>query len=210
MSKVAIQGNASGTGTFTIAAPDSDENRTLTLPDEAGTVLTTATTASSIPGYGNQITIIDTYRVSADVSLGSGGVVNNNWERPDSDGHYVGSGVTEAAGVFSFSETGLYLVIYNFFLYITSAAGNTRNIQLLLESTENNSSYSTLSYSNISKWNHSDNTHAQHNGHAVFDVTNITNYKLRFNTVFGNGNGAVGGNTLDSRSYVTFMKLGDT
>ena len=40
MSKVAIQGNASGTGTFTIAAPNSNTDRTLTLPDEAGTVIT--------------------------------------------------------------------------------------------------------------------------------------------------------------------------
>ena len=42
MSKVVIQGNASGTGDFTIAAPNSNTDRTLTLPDEAGTVLTTA------------------------------------------------------------------------------------------------------------------------------------------------------------------------
>ena len=40
MSKVAISGNASGTGTFTIASPNSNTDRTLTLPDEAGTVLT--------------------------------------------------------------------------------------------------------------------------------------------------------------------------
>ena len=40
MSKVAITGNASGTGTFTIAAPNSDTDRQLTLPDEAGTILT--------------------------------------------------------------------------------------------------------------------------------------------------------------------------
>ena len=40
MSKVAIQGNASGTGTLTIAAPSTNTDRTLTLPDEAGTVLT--------------------------------------------------------------------------------------------------------------------------------------------------------------------------
>ena len=40
MSKVAIQGNASGTGTFSIVAPNSNTDRTLTLPDEAGTVLT--------------------------------------------------------------------------------------------------------------------------------------------------------------------------
>ena len=42
MSKVAIQGNASGTGVFTIASPNSNTDRTLTLPDEAGTVLTRA------------------------------------------------------------------------------------------------------------------------------------------------------------------------
>ena len=40
MSKVAITGNASGTGTLTIAAPNTNTDRTLTLPDEAGTVLT--------------------------------------------------------------------------------------------------------------------------------------------------------------------------
>lgn len=46
MSKVAITGNASGTGVFTIAAPAGNTDRTLTLPDEAGTVLTSA---SSLP-----------------------------------------------------------------------------------------------------------------------------------------------------------------
>jgi hypothetical protein len=58
MSKVAIKGNASGTGTFTIAAPNSNENRTLTLPDEAGTVLTSASdVASSQLPSGSQILI---------------------------------------------------------------------------------------------------------------------------------------------------------
>jgi uncharacterized protein (AIM24 family) len=42
MSKIALTPDASGTGTFTIAAPNSNTNRTLTLPDEAGTVLTSA------------------------------------------------------------------------------------------------------------------------------------------------------------------------
>ena len=42
MSKVAIVGDPSGTGTFTISAPNGNTDRTLVLPDEAGTVLTTA------------------------------------------------------------------------------------------------------------------------------------------------------------------------
>ena len=46
MSKVAIAGDPSGTGTFTISAPNGNTDRTLVLPDEAGTVLTSA---SGIP-----------------------------------------------------------------------------------------------------------------------------------------------------------------
>ena len=42
MSKVAIVGDPSGTGTFTISAPNGNTDRTLVLPDEAGTVLTSA------------------------------------------------------------------------------------------------------------------------------------------------------------------------
>jgi hypothetical protein len=40
MSLVKIQGNASGTGTLTIAAPNTNSDRTLTLPDQTGTLLT--------------------------------------------------------------------------------------------------------------------------------------------------------------------------
>jgi len=40
MSKIALKPNDSGTGTFTLEAPNSNTNRTLTLPDEDGTVAT--------------------------------------------------------------------------------------------------------------------------------------------------------------------------
>ena len=43
MSQVAISGNASGTGTLTIAAPNTNSNYTLTLPTVTGTVLTNKT-----------------------------------------------------------------------------------------------------------------------------------------------------------------------
>ena len=44
MSKIALSGNASGTGTFTVASPNSNTDRTLTLPDNTGTLVTTAST----------------------------------------------------------------------------------------------------------------------------------------------------------------------
>jgi hypothetical protein len=46
MSKVQLSGNASGTGIFTIASPNSNTDRTLTLPDNTGTLVTTASTGT--------------------------------------------------------------------------------------------------------------------------------------------------------------------
>ena len=40
MSKISIEGNASGSGTFTIASPNSNTSYTLSLPEEAGTITT--------------------------------------------------------------------------------------------------------------------------------------------------------------------------
>ena len=44
MSLVKVQGNAAGTGTLTIAAPNTNTNRTLTLPDDTGTLISTGST----------------------------------------------------------------------------------------------------------------------------------------------------------------------
>jgi hypothetical protein len=44
MSKISLEGNVSGSGTLTIAAPNTNSNFTLTLPDNTGTIVTTGTT----------------------------------------------------------------------------------------------------------------------------------------------------------------------
>jgi hypothetical protein len=55
MSKIALSGNASGTGTLTIAAPNTNSDRTLTLPDAAGemynqgNILGTVSQSSGVP-----------------------------------------------------------------------------------------------------------------------------------------------------------------
>ncbi len=46
MSQIKVQGNASGTGIFTIASPNSNSNQTLTLPDSTGTIATSADLSS--------------------------------------------------------------------------------------------------------------------------------------------------------------------
>jgi hypothetical protein len=55
MSKVSLAGNASGTGIFTIASPNSNTDRTLTLPNQTGTLLTNASTAGFPAGSVLQV-----------------------------------------------------------------------------------------------------------------------------------------------------------
>ena len=46
MSKIALSPNASGSAVFTIAAPNTNTDRTLTLPDNTGTIVTTGSSPS--------------------------------------------------------------------------------------------------------------------------------------------------------------------
>jgi len=53
MSKVALSGNVSGSGTFTIASPNGNTDRTLTLPDATGTVATAESTLAQFNASGS-------------------------------------------------------------------------------------------------------------------------------------------------------------
>jgi len=55
MSSIKLESNASGTGIFTIASPNSNTNRTLTLPNNTGTILTSATTTGFPAGSVIQV-----------------------------------------------------------------------------------------------------------------------------------------------------------
>jgi hypothetical protein len=63
MSLVKISGNASGTGTLTIAAPNTNTDYTLTLPTNTGTILTgsSAITASQLPA-GSVLQVVQTVK----------------------------------------------------------------------------------------------------------------------------------------------------
>jgi len=52
MAKVKIQGSASGTGILSVTAPNTSTDRTITLPDATGTLLTTDGDGSGLSGAG--------------------------------------------------------------------------------------------------------------------------------------------------------------
>jgi len=69
MSKISITPNASGTGVFTISSPATNTDRTLTLPDEAGTIITTAGVPSSAMPAGSVLQVVyGTYSTQLNLS----------------------------------------------------------------------------------------------------------------------------------------------
>jgi len=93
MSKVAIKGADTGTGVFTIESPATNTDRTLTLPDEAGTILTSGgaiDVASGAPA--------DSVAIDSAGNLLVGGASN----------YYAGTKIT--SGDVSASEAGLNVI----------------------------------------------------------------------------------------------------
>jgi hypothetical protein len=118
MSKVVIQGNASGTGDFTIAAPNSNTNRTLTLPDETGTVLSTATAGVPVngPAFSYYQSSAQTLASSTTTKLTfttsefdtTGGMFASSTFTPTVAGYYQASGGLQVAA----SATVMVIYLY--------------------------------------------------------------------------------------------------
>lgn len=69
MSSIAVTGSASGTGVVSLLAPITNTDRTITLPDATGTVLTSATT-TGFPA-GSVLQVVNATRAGASVSTTS-------------------------------------------------------------------------------------------------------------------------------------------
>jgi len=136
MSKITLEPNNSGTGTFTIAAPNSNTNRTLTLPDEAGTALTdttdlepqvkTATNATgSAPIYACRAWV--NFDADGTVSIRESGNISSITD--NGTGNYTGNFATSmpdvnyaGMGMFTWANNGNQIIIDSY---------NTNNFRIL-------------------------------------------------------------------------------
>jgi hypothetical protein len=90
MSQISITPNASGTGVFTISSPATNTDRTLTLPDEAGTVLTSASSITQNAGPA-----FSAYQsVSQSISAATATKVTLTTERFDTNNNFASSTFT--------------------------------------------------------------------------------------------------------------------
>jgi len=192
----------------------ADGTGSITVPAETGTVLTTATTASSIPGYGSQITGMDMWRITADFnpSDSSFQIVPDNWERVDTHGFSkIGTGMAESDGVFTFPATGIWKVTAHAGFYATSS--NTYISVAVATTVDNGSNWNITSarYNNLGS---GESYQSPVPSEFIFDVENTSTHKVSMYVRAAAGNDGTGavftGDTNDSRTSMVFIRLGDT
>jgi len=155
------------------------------------------------------ITVADQWRITSTFS-GDASPISSNWEQIDVASRLqgtLGSSMTQSSGIFTFPETGIYLVTFNGNF---SLNGDDRSIAVYIETTTDNSSYSATSYAvafiqqTTSNW-----TGSSLSTSVLVDVQDTANDKIRFR-VDSQNNAQVDGSTNETLTGATFIRLGDT
>ena len=197
MTSLTLLGDTSGS--VVLDAPAVSGSTVLTLPTTTGTLALTS-------GLG--VTEADQWRLNANISTTTSSTVfSTNWERSDTYGAgYVGTGMTQSSGVFTFPSTGTWLIQ---FMGRPAINGSQRFNVINIEVTTNNSTYdvaasATQFISQVS----SNFTVGNLYNFYIFNVTSTTNCKVRFSQVCEGTAGNWAGSTTDNNTAVNFIRLG--
>jgi hypothetical protein len=171
----------------------------VTVPSSTGTMALTS-------GLG--VTEADQWRLNANITTTTSSTVfSTNWERSDTYGAgYIGTGMTESSGVFTFPSTGTWLIQA---MGRPAVNGSQRYNVFNIEVTTNNSTYdvaasATQFISQVS----SNFTVGNLYNFYIFNVTSTTNCKVRFAQVCEGTAGNWAGSTTDNNTAVNFIRLG--
>jgi len=177
---------------------------TITFGDSGDTI----TKASGVNTNAFGIKGVDSWRLTTGLTAttGSTQVLTSNLERDDTyQNGKIGTGMSESSGIFTFPETGFYIV--SFYINSNSSAGSSYMTNAI-QFTTNNSSYNVVTEGN----SHIAGVAANYVSQVaakIFDITDTTNQKVRF-TYDSSHAITIRGNTSVNITYMTFIRLGDT
>ena len=187
--------------TITIGASGDTTNIVGTLQNNGSAVAST-----------NGITQADQWRLSANQQLTTNDITAN-LERVDDTGFgYIGSGMSQSSGVFTFPATGIYRVEVNATFSKNSDGGGARYMMVRTQTTTNNSSYANVAraITHIDNFQNADIS-ASCASIIYLDVTNTSNVKVKFTTSAATtSNYFLDGTSGDNYTTFTFTRLGDT
>jgi len=157
------------------------------------------------------ITEADQWRVTTSFTLSGGSEIDitTNLERVDNSAQgYLGTGMTQSSGIFTFPSTGIWLVKYHL---TASQNGENRYINTYINATINNSTYVRQAVASaLMKQTSSSDGYSYRGCETLIDVTNTANVKVKFSALSASSTPDVSGESILNWTYFTFIRLGDT
>ena len=212
MSTLKLKGSSSGEAQVTVAAAAGTP--TITLPTANINLATDGSDGQFLKTNGSGtlsfatvtagLTEADQWRVNANFSSADT-IITSNWERVDARGSAgpLGSGMSESSGVFTFPETGYWLVTFNTWCAGTSADWLLGSIHACLDG----ASYNTVSTTRDTC--EDGDSHTSLSTTALIDCTSTSDVKVKFHVQAASSIEWYG-DTQMSETNVVFLRLGDT
>jgi len=152
--------------------------------------------------------MIDQWRLSDHYTVGdSEADVTTNWERNDSNGYVkIGTGMSESSGIFTFPQTGIYLIE----LLATSygSSGATAFATVRVKGRKGGGSYANKLQ--VSEQAYTNNAYGSIAGSFVFDVEDLSGDNIKMSAVAGTSGTKILGSSSIQRTGLTFIRMGDT
>ena len=184
---------ANGASVFTLPTADGSANQLLKT-DGSGNLGFVA------PAVG--IAMVDQWSITSDNNKTNGQTIDTGWERSDYFFAQIGTGMTESSGVFTFPQTGIYLLMSQ---HAMNTSAGYAGVEIKMSS-DSGSNYSTVSYGQITNTN---NGYHALSLHAVVDVQNASTYRVLLEA-YNTANVQYSGDSNALRNGITFIRLGDT
>ena len=161
-----------------------------------------AISGAALTGLSAGIAMSDQWSITSDNNKTNGQTIDTGWERSDYFFAQIGTGMTESSGVFTFPQTGIYLLMSQ---HAMNTSAGYCGVEIKMSS-DSGSNYSTVSYGQITNTN---NGYHALSLHGVVDVQNASTYRVLLEA-YNNANVQYSGDSNALRNGITFIRLGDT
>ena len=153
---------------------------------------------------GGAIKEIDQWRLTTSFS-GDAEPIASNWERVDTTGQgYLGTGMSQSSGVFTFPSTGIWLVTYTA-SYNFNGDARFQELYISIGGTKVSQQYSFVNNNGEGGANYSNGTTS-----TTVDVTNTGTQTVTLSITASQSGSNTNGESDKNRTFATFMRLGDT
>ena len=155
---------------------------------------------------GGGITQASQWRLTTSFT-GGASPISSNWEEVDNKYSRIGDAFSESSGIFTFPETGVYLVMFQ---ARNSYNGAYAYYEAIINGSDDNFSSSNIIAGNTTASAGGTTRYSGAFTAAMFDVTNTSNDKVSFRIATDQSGVSTAGDTTSTMTGATFIRLGDT